>query len=101
MAEYPEKLAKLVDLLGLIPDRVDRIQMLIDIADRFRRVPERIAKRPYPEDHRVPGCESEAYVWAEEQPNGTLQFHFAVENPQGISAMATAEIGRASCRERV
>jgi cysteine desulfuration protein SufE len=92
MPDYPERLAKLVELLGLISDRADRIQMLIDIADRFRRVPERVAQRPYPEDHRVPGCESEAYVWAEDRPDGTLQFHFAVENPQGISAMATAVI---------
>jgi cysteine desulfuration protein SufE len=42
----------------------------------------------------VPGCESEAYVWSEPQPTGTLAYHFAVENPQGISAMALAEMLR-------
>ncbi len=53
---------------------------------------ENIARRPYPEEHRVKYCESEAYVWAEEQPDRTLRFHFAVENPSGISAKALAVI---------
>ena len=92
MAEYPPKLAELVDLLSLVGDRNERIRMLIDIAERFREVPERIARRPFPEDHKVPACESEAYVWAEPLADGTLKFHFAVENPQGISARAMAVI---------
>jgi cysteine desulfuration protein SufE len=73
-------------------DRPDRIQMLIDVAGRFPSVPPRIAQRPYPAERRVPGCESEAYVWAEPKPDGTLTYYFAVENPQGISAMALAAI---------
>lgn len=92
MAEYPPKLAELVDLLTLVGDRSARIQMLIDTADRFRDVPEHVARRPFPEDHKVPACESEAYVWAEPLADGTLKFHFAVENPQGISAKAMAVI---------
>lgn len=92
MPDYPEKLQEAIDLLGLLPDRGDRIQLLIDYADRFREVPERIAHRPYSEEHQVPACESEAYVWAEERPDGTLQFHFAVENPQGLSAKSLAVI---------
>jgi cysteine desulfuration protein SufE len=94
MADYPEKLSNLLDTLASIPDRGERIQVLIGIAERFKKVkvPESIATRPYPEDHKVPGCESQAYVWALENPNGTLKFYFAVENPQGISAMATAVI---------
>lgn len=77
-----------------IDDRSERIQLLIDIAERFKRVlvPERLATRPYPKDKLVPGCESQAYVWAEELPDKTLKFYFAVENPQGISAMATSVI---------
>ncbi len=91
MKPLPAKLESLLALLeGL--ERPEKIQMLVDIAGRFRPVPERIAGRPYPAAHRVPGCESEAYVWAEPNPNGTLAFHFAVENPQGISAMALAAI---------
>ena len=90
MPDYPEKLRETVELLGLLPERGDRIQLLIDFADRFREVPERIARRPFGDDHKVPACESEAYVWAEGRPDGTLKFHFAVENPQGISAKSLA-----------
>jgi len=87
----PERLERLLATLESL-DRNDRIEMLIDVARRFRCVPERIAVRPYPKERRVPGCESEAYVWAEPRSDGTLTFHFAVENPQGISAMALAVI---------
>jgi cysteine desulfuration protein SufE len=92
MAEMPEKLNEVIELLDLVPDRAERIQMLIDIADRFEEVPPRIARRPFPADHLVPACESEAYVWSEERPDGNLDFHFAVENPQGISAKSLAVI---------
>jgi len=90
MPEIPAKLSSLLETLDLISDRSERIQLLIDIAERFRAVPPRIAVRPFPESARVPACESEAYVWAEPRPDGTLDFHFAVENPQGISAKAMA-----------
>jgi cysteine desulfuration protein SufE len=90
--DYPPKLAELVDLLSLAGGRSERIQLLIDTAERFPDVPERVARRPFAEDHKVPACESEAYVWAEPLPDGTLKYHFAVENPQGISAKALAVI---------
>jgi cysteine desulfuration protein SufE len=92
MPEIPAKLASTLETLDLITDRSERIQLLIDIAERFRDVPPRIAERPFPEECRVPACESEAYVWGEPRPDGTLDFHFAVENPQGISARAMAVI---------
>ena len=92
MADYPPKLAETLELLALVPDRTERIHMLISMADRFREVPQGIARRPFPEDHKVPACESEAFVWAEPLADGTLKFHFAVENPQGISAKAMAVI---------
>ncbi|HEV8577789.1 MAG TPA: SufE family protein [Thermoanaerobaculia bacterium] len=88
----PEKLNQTLETLELVPDRNERIQLLIDIAGRFEEVPPRIARRPFPPDHLVPACESQAYVFGEERPNGTLDFHFAVENPQGISAKAMAVI---------
>lgn len=94
MPEVPEKLNQTLDALSMIPDRSERIQLLIDIAERFQDVPPRIAARPFPEEHRVPACESEAFVWAERRPDGNLDFHFAVENPQGISAKAMAVILR-------
>ena len=92
MPEIPEKLANTLDMLDLVSDRTERIQLLIDIAERFKDVPPRIAHRPFPEECRVPACESEAFVWGEPRPDGTLDFHFAVENPQGISAKAMAVI---------
>ena len=92
MAEPPEKLKSLLATLSFFEDRNDRIQMLVDIAERFKPVPESVATRPYPEDRKVPGCESEVYVWSRSNGNDTLKFHFAVENPQGVSAKALAVI---------
>ena len=92
MPELPEKLTETLDLLDMVPDRAERIQLLIDIANRFEEVPPRIARRPFTPDHLVPACESQAYVWSEERPDGTLDFHFAVENPQGVSAKSLAVI---------
>lgn len=91
-APLPEKLSETIEMLGLLPDRSDRIQLLIDVANRFEEVPPEVAERPYPEERRVPACESEAFVWAVPRPDGTLRYHFAVENPQGISAKAMAVI---------
>jgi cysteine desulfuration protein SufE len=88
----PEKLTDTLETLEMVPDRSERIQLLIDIAGRFEEVPPRLARRPFTKEHQVPACESEAYVFTEERPDGTLDFHFAVENPQGISAKAMAVI---------
>ena len=92
MPQLPGKLEETLELLDMVPDRAERIQLLIDIADRFEEVPPRLARRPFSDDHLVPACESQAYVWGEDRPDGTLGFHFAVENPQGISAKAWAAI---------
>ena len=91
MKRLPDQLEQLVSTLeGL--DRSEQIEMLIDLSKGFKRVPSRIAERPYPSQHRVPGCESDAFVWAEQTARGTQNYYFAVENPQGISAMALAAI---------
>jgi cysteine desulfuration protein SufE len=92
MAELPAKLADTLEMLDFVPDRAERIQVLIDLAGRFEEVPPRIARRPFLAEHQVPACESQAYVWSEERPDRTLDFHFAVENPQGVSAKALAVI---------
>lgn len=92
MAEPPEKLTETLAALASVPDRAERIQVLIDLAERFEEVPPRIAQRPFPSSSQVPACESEAYVFEEKRPDGTSTFHFAVENPQGISAKALAVI---------
>ncbi len=89
---FPQKLRELLGTLEGIQDPEERSLILVSYADRFREVPTHIATRPFPEDHRAPACESEAYVWAEPRPDGTLKFFFAVENPSGISARALAAI---------
>src|SRR5574341_1624728 len=92
MLDYPEKLKTILEDFEWITDRNERAEILIHYGDQFNEVPPEIAARPFPEDHRVPACESEAYVWAKPQPNGTLKYYFAVENPQGLSAKALAHI---------
>ena len=94
MAAIPEALAELVSDMESISDRNERAELLIETADRFGdfRVPASIASKPYPEDHRVKACESDAYVWAVDRPDGTLDFYFDVLNPQGLSAMAMSTI---------
>ncbi len=91
-AGYPEKLQDVLDTLSLLPERTDRIEFLIDLSEAFEDVPGEVARRPFPEEHRVPGCESEAFVWAEPAGDGTFRYHFAVENPQGVSARSLAVI---------
>ncbi len=73
-------------------DRELRMAVLVDWSDRFRPVPPEVAARPFAVEHQVPWCQSDAYVWAVPGSDGALDFHFAVENPQGLSAMALAAI---------
>ncbi len=91
MSKIPAKLEQIRDLLAS-EGRTERMQMLIDLGKKFKEVPPEIAERPFADEHKVPGCESEAYVWATDHPEGGVKFYFAVENPQGISAKASAVI---------
>jgi cysteine desulfuration protein SufE len=88
----PPPLQAILDTFAMFGDPADRTNLLLDYADRFRDVPPEVATRPFDKAHLVPHCESEAYVWARTQPDGTLKFYFAVENPSGISAKALAAI---------
>jgi cysteine desulfuration protein SufE len=99
MANYPEKLRELIEDFAAITDRNERAEYLIEIADRFpaSRVPAEIATKPYGEEHRVPACESDAFVWAQDNANGTLKYYFDVLNPQGLSAMAISVILDETC----
>jgi cysteine desulfuration protein SufE len=87
---YPEPLQDLLDTFATFEDPSERAQVLISFSDSFKSVPPEVATRPFPKDHLVPACESEAYVWAHLQPDGTMKLYFAVENPSGISARALA-----------
>jgi cysteine desulfuration protein SufE len=86
-----EKLQQLVETFQMF-DPADRTSLLLSYADQFKEVPPAIASRPFPRSHQVPHCESDAYVWAQKKPDGTLKLYFAVENPSGISARALAAI---------
>jgi len=88
----PARLEELLETFALFSDPADRSNLLIGFADRFKEVPPAVAQRPFDKSHQVPQCESDAYVWAISQPDGTLRFYFAVENPSGISAKALAAI---------
>src|SRR4029453_4923047 len=85
----PEKLQKVIDMFQMF-DPADRTDMLLSYADQFKEVPPEIAARPFDTSHQVPQCESDAYVWAQKLPDGTMKYYFAVENPSGISANALA-----------
>jgi cysteine desulfuration protein SufE len=87
----PAALQERIDIFASMP-RTDRIEALISIAEKFKPAPTDVAPKPYDEAHRVPACESDAFVWAVDRPDGTLDFYFAVENPQGVSAKAMSAI---------
>lgn len=95
-SQYPEALREVLTIFAENP--ADRSQMLVEYSDQFTGVPERVAQRPYPEENRVPHCESEAYVFVEPlddpatTPSPRLKFYFAVENPFGVSARALCAI---------
>ena len=92
MADYPDKLNELLEILSLIENPKERIDILLGYADKFKEVPKEIAQRPYPKENKIPFCESGAFVWVHPHEDGTLTFSFAVENQQGVSAKALISI---------
>ncbi|MBX3120041.1 MAG: SufE family protein [Fimbriimonadaceae bacterium] len=87
----PEALQEVLDTLAMFPDKQDRIQTLIAYSEQYQAPPKDIAERPYPEANRVPGCESEVFVWVRRVGEG-IKAYYAVDNPQGVSAMALCAI---------
>jgi len=96
-ATLPPKIAELLDLMQWVQERNERYALLAEWAERFREVPPEVATRPFPEENRVPYCESQAYIWVKENPDHTFTFFFAVDNPQGLSAKAMAAILAEGC----
>lgn len=88
---FPPYLAEVVADLSAM-DRSERIDYLISLSDRFVEVPSSVQARPWPAAARVPGCESEVFAFAVPRSDRTLDFHFAVDNPQGLTAKAWAAI---------
>lgn len=90
-SEYPERLRDLLsDIVGL--DIESRMDLLIELAEKFVEVPDEIASQPYPEGNRVAGCESEAFIFTKQMGDATFKYYFAVENPLGVSAKALSVI---------
>lgn len=85
----PAPLQSVLDDLAFFTDRTERIQALIEIGEGFSNPDE--ATVPRTAETRVPGCESEVYIASEPLEAGR-KYLIAVDNPQGISAMALAQI---------
>ena len=81
----PPRLRELLDDLAMFPDRADRIEALIALSGEY--VHPSAEEVPRAERARVPGCESEVFMGLQEN-----RFRFAVDNPQGVSAMAMARL---------
>jgi cysteine desulfuration protein SufE len=92
MAEYPKKLQDLIETISIVSDDSDRVSLLIDYANKLEKVPKEVAQEPYPEESKVPFCESGVYVWSVKNSDGTLKYYFDVDNPQGVSARALSSI---------
>ena len=91
--EYPKPLQDLLEVFGEIDDRDERTEMLIYWSDKYKRADKSITgPKPYSDAYKVPSCESEAYVWSKTRSNATLDFHYVVENPQGLSAKTISAI---------
>lgn len=85
----PAKLQEYLDDLAIFTDRQDHIEYLIALSDDYKHPDKSSFVRS--DEKKVPGCESEVFI--EAQPLGdSVQYRFAVDNPQGISAMAMAAI---------
>jgi cysteine desulfuration protein SufE len=85
----PAKLQEYLDDLAIFTDRQDHIEYLIALADDYKH-PDAVAF-VRSDEKKVPGCESEVFI--EATPSGSsVDYRFAVDNPQGISAMAMAVI---------
>lgn len=81
----PPLLQETLDDLALLDDRQERIEYLISLSEGFTNpTQEELPRTP---ETRVPGCESEVYVGQVEN-----ELRIAVDNPQGISAMALANL---------
>jgi cysteine desulfuration protein SufE len=92
MKKLPEKLAKVIELFELTDNIGERVDLLMEYANRFENVPPKIATAPYPHEHLVPFCESETYVWVVPCEGNAVKLYFAITNPSALSAKALAVI---------
>ena len=88
----PESLSELLSDFESITNPREKADMIRFYSDSFESVSTEIATRPYPDANLVASCVSKVYVWANPIENNVLSYHFAVENPQGVSAQALCAI---------
>jgi sulfur transfer protein SufE len=87
--------SELQDILALVEgtqDYEEKCDLLIEFAGSFKPCDPNKYTYPYDKNHQVPGCESEVYLWVNKNAEGAFSFDVIVENPQGISAKALAQI---------
>lgn len=72
-----ERQQQLVDDLSVIPDRQERLSVIVDRSRRNAPLPagERVNQ------HRVTGCQSSVWLIGELQPDGTLVFRCDADSP--------------------
>ena len=88
----PSELQEILALVEGANDYEEKCDLLIEFAGTFKPCDPNKYSYPYNKDHQVPGCESEVYLWVNKRDGGTFTFDVIVENPQGISAKALAQI---------
>lgn len=84
--------AKLVESFRLLKDEAERLMMLIEFASCYVDPPPAIASRPYPAECKLDSCDCDVYFWAVPREDGRLDFYFAVDCAEGVSAKAFAVI---------
>jgi cysteine desulfuration protein SufE len=89
---YPPKLKVFLEKILSLKDETQKIELLIDYAEKYKKPPPDILQPPYPAYSKVPFCESGVFVFTVIQENKTPKFYFIIENPQGVSAKALAVI---------
>jgi sulfur transfer protein SufE len=88
----PGPLQEILDGLGGLADRGDRIRSLVSFAEAYSGPDPSAGHRPMDQAHLVPGCEIDIYAWVDVDSDGNVTLDFAVLNPQGVSAKALAVI---------
>lgn len=86
----PEGIRSVLDDLAFLEDRRARMEYLISLGESYQAADEReVPRRP---ETKVPGCESEVFFHALPIDSNHIRVRYAVDNPQGISAMAMAKV---------
>lgn len=87
---YDRSFERIVDSFRSINDEAERMMMLIEFASCYVDPPPTIAHRPYPEECKLSTNYAKIYFWAVPRPDERLEFYFAVEDKEGVSAKAFA-----------